>query len=76
VGINLANAPLRAALTLVNAGSDDGVSRRLAALGLRIGSDFSLISRTAGGGRVALVAGTRIALGKSLLQELRARVVD
>ena len=76
MGINLAKAPLRAPLTLVNAGSDDAVSRRLAALGLRIGSDFSLISKTAGGGRVALVAGTRIALGKSLLHELRARVVD
>jgi Fe2+ transport system protein FeoA len=76
VGINLTKAPLRAPLTLVHTGSDGAMSRRLAALGLRVGSDFSLISKTAGGGRVALVAGTRIALGKSLLSELQARVVD
>lgn len=49
--------------------------RRLARLGLRVGAGFSLVSRTSGGGRVAVVAGTRIALGKPLLTQLRARVM-
>lgn len=74
MGIELADVPLRTQLTLVDAGGDPGISRRLASLGLRVGSSFSLVSKTAGGGRVALVAGTRIALGKALLTELRARV--
>ncbi len=74
MGIELDVAPLGTQLTLVHAGEDDAVARRLAALGLRVGSVFSLMSRTAGGGRVALVAGTRIALGKPILPRLRARV--
>jgi Fe2+ transport system protein FeoA len=74
VGIELAKVPLQTQLTLVDAGDDLDVSRRLACFGLRVGSSFSLVSKTAGGGRVALVAGTRIALGKALLADLRARV--
>jgi len=61
-------------LTLVAAGTDKSVAQRLAALGLRVGSSFAVVSKTAGGGRVVLVAGTRIALGRALLGELRAEV--
>lgn len=74
VGMNLVKAPLGTPLTLVSAADDDGAAHRLASLGLRVGSRFSLIAKTAGGGRVVLVAGTRVALGRSLLRELRAEV--
>ncbi len=74
MGINLASAPLRTPLTLTHAGDDQAVAHRLARLGLRVGVAFSLISRTTGGGRVAVVAGTRIALGKPILTQLQAKV--
>ena len=69
VGSDLASAPLHTALTLVHA--PDSCRQRLSSLGLRIGAHFSLVSRTTGGGRVALVAGSRIALGFTLLSQLR-----
>jgi Fe2+ transport system protein FeoA len=75
VGIDLAKAPLDTPLTLIAAETDAGVKQRLASLGLRPGAGFSLVSRTSGGGRVALVAGSRIALGKSLLPKLHAEVL-
>lgn len=71
--VGLDRAPLRSALTLVEA--PEGSRQRLASLGLRVGSRFSLISKTAGGGRVAMVGGSRIALGSNLLKQLRAEVV-
>lgn len=74
VGIDLARAPLRTNLTLVDADTPDSARQRLSSLGLRVGTRFSLLSRTAGGGRVALVAGSRIAIGSSLLPLLRAEV--
>ena len=72
VGSELASAPLHTALTLVHA--PDTCRQRLSSLGLRIGARFSLVSRTTGGGRVALVAGSRIALGSTLLSQLRVEV--
>lgn len=72
VGSDLANAPLNTDLTLVEA--PDSSRQRLSSLGLRVGTPFALIAKTAGGGRVALVAGSRIALGSSLLHQLRAEV--
>ena len=71
---DLAQAPLRTPLTLVDAGGDSGAAHRLATLGLRVGTTFSLVMRTAGGGRIAQVAGTRIALGRALVRELSAEV--
>lgn len=73
VGTDLASAPLHTSLTLVDA--PDGYRQRLSSLGLRVGARFSLLSRTAGGGRVALVAGSRIALGSTLLPQLHVDVV-
>ncbi|MFZ0531419.1 MAG: ferrous iron transport protein A [Propionicimonas sp.] len=72
VGIDLASAPLNTRLTLVEA--PQSCRQRLASLGLRVGSRFSLLSRTAGGGRVAMVSGSRIALGATLLKDLRAEI--
>jgi Fe2+ transport system protein FeoA len=72
--LNLASAPLDTPLTLV---SVDGVAahrQRLSTLGLREGASFRLITRTIGGGRIALVAGSRIALGSDLVRQLRAKV--
>lgn len=74
LGIALSNAPLRTPLTLIGADVDPGASQRLIALGLRVGSSFSVISKTAGGGRVVQVAGSRVAVGRSLLAGLRAEV--
>ena len=72
--VELSRAPLNQQLTLSDSRVDQASRVRLATLGLRPGSTFSLIARTAGGGRVAAVAGTRIALGKKLLGQLSAEV--
>lgn len=75
VGIDLASAPLRTNLTLLESGAPQSHRQRLSSLGLRTGTTFSLLQKTAGGGRVALVGGSRIALGARLLKQLRAEVV-
>ena len=75
VGVELAKAPLHTGLTWVEADAPEIQRQRLAALGLRVGTRFSLLSKTAGGGRVAQVGGSRIALGASLLKQLRAEVL-
>lgn len=74
VGTDLASAPLHTSLTLVAA--PESYRQRLSALGLRVGIGFSLLSRTTGGGRVAMVTGSRIALGPSLLAHLRVEVAS
>ena len=68
VGVNLAQAPLGTDLVLLDA--PEHSRQRLSCLGLRIGSQFSLLGNTAGGGRVAMVRGSRIALGATLLTQL------
>lgn len=75
LAVELTKAPLNQRLTLVESLVGQASRVRLATLGLRLGTEFSLIARTAGGGRVALVAGTRIALGRSLLSQLTAEVM-
>lgn len=47
----------------------------MAALGLRNGAEFTLLHNTAGGGRVALVSGTRVALGPAVLRQVRVEQV-
>lgn len=74
VGMDLASAPLHTSLTLLESAAPEDSRRRLASLGLRVGTRFSLLQKTAGGGRVALVGGSRIALGSALLRQLRAEV--
>lgn len=46
------------------------LARRLAALGLRRGAQVTLLMRTAGGGGIVSVAGSRIALDHSMLKSL------
>jgi Fe2+ transport system protein FeoA len=71
-GMELASAPLGTPLTLV--GIDDPAHRRrLATLGLREGAAFRCLTRTIGGGRIVLVGGSRIALSRDLVQQLRAQ---
>jgi Fe2+ transport system protein FeoA len=48
--------------------------RRLSALGLRNGAEFSLLGKTSSGGRIALVGESRIALGKGILKELEVEL--
>lgn len=74
VGTDLSRAPLNTTLTLAGPVVPAGSGRRLASLGLRPGVRFSLLQRTAGGGRVALVGGSRIALGSQLLTQLHVEV--
>jgi ferrous iron transport protein A len=63
----LASAPHGVPLTVVGTGAEREVVRRLAELGLRPGAHLRSVQRTAGGGRVVDVAGSRIALGRRLL---------
>nr|WP_300143494.1 FeoA family protein [Propionicimonas sp.] len=76
VGTDLASAPLGTNLTLLDSGVPEGSRQRLSSLGLRVGTRFTLLQKTAGGGRVALVGGSRIALGSQLLTQLRAEVAQ
>jgi len=72
-GMDLASAPLDTLLTLIGVGSAVTSRRRLATLGLREGASFRLLTRTIGGGRIVLVGGSRIALSKDLVRQLRAQ---
>jgi ferrous iron transport protein A len=68
VPTTLDRSPLGTTLTLVATGVSEDVARRLAELGLRVGAVFSCTQRTAGGGRIIAVDGSRIALGRELLR--------
>lgn len=56
------DAPLGAALTVIAVAADARALRRLAELGVRPGVKVSVLRRTAGGGRIVSVAGSRVAL--------------
>lgn len=71
---SLSSAPLDTPLTLVAVEATPDHARRLSTLGIREGSQLRLLTRTIGGGRIALVAGSRIALGSDLVRLLRAEV--
>jgi len=71
--MDLASAPLDTPLTLIGVSSAVTSRRRLATLGLREGASFRLLTRTIGGGRIVLVGGSRIALSKDLVRQLRAQ---
>jgi len=72
IGLNLGSAPLDTDLTLVAIGGSTRNRRRLATLGLREGASFRLVTRTIGGGRILLVSGSRIAISRELVRQLRA----
>ncbi len=73
-GQSLSGAPLNTPLTLVSVAASPDHAHRLSTLGIREGSQLRLLTRTIGGGRIALVAGSRIALGSDLVRLLRAEV--
>lgn len=60
--------------TIARVGGETRLVRRLAALGVRPGALVTLGHRTAGGGRVVAVAGSRIALDRDVLAGIE--VVD
>lgn len=68
--MTLTDARLGEPLVLMRADGSPEHCRRLAALGLRRGAQVELVNRTAGGGRVVSVAGSRIALDRSMLERL------
>ena len=72
--LDLASAPLDTPLTLVAVHGVPAHRQRLGTLGLHEGASLRLLTRTIGGGRIALVAGSRIALGSDLVRQLRATV--
>lgn len=72
-GITLDRAPLNLPLLLQDA-TGAGTTRRLAALGLRRGAELRLLQATSGGGRIALVGGTRVALGPGVLKHVQVEV--
>ena len=71
--ISLATAPIGVPMTLVACLTDPMLRGRLSILGLRPGARIRLIHATPGGGRVLAVAGSRIALDRSVLKGLVAR---
>lgn len=54
--------------------TDPSVRRRLAEMGLRSGARITLGPRTAGGGRIIHVNGTRVALGRELVRTVTVAV--
>lgn len=68
--MSLDAAPLGSPLTLVRTEGSPELCRRLAALGIRRGAQVNLVHATSGGGRVLSVAGSRIALDRSMLKRL------
>lgn len=47
--------------------------RRLAEAGIRCGAEVEVLNRTAGGGRLIAVAGSRMAIGTELAQSIQVR---
>lgn len=71
--MTLDRAPLKTRHILVGSDVDPGLGRRMAQMGLRLGSQLEVISRTPAGGRVISVNGCRLALDKQLSSQLRVQ---
>ena len=71
----LSDAPLDAALVLRRLGVPEAAGQRLRTLGLRPGARLRLLCKTVGGGRVAQVGETRVALGAAVCRGLQVEVV-
>ncbi|HYN66870.1 MAG TPA: FeoA family protein [Ornithinibacter sp.] len=69
---SLARAPIGIELRVIGAVGPTALTRRLSELGLRVGSHVRCVQRTAGGGRIVDVAGSRIALGRDVLDSVQA----
>ena len=68
---SLARAPIGLELRVVAAAGPTALTRRLAELGLRVGAHVRCVQRTSGGGRIVDVAGSRIALGRDVLESVQ-----
>jgi ferrous iron transport protein A len=71
VATSLARAPIGIELRVVGAVGPTALTRRLSELGLRVGSHVRCVQKTAGGGRIIDVAGSRIALGRDVLDAVQ-----
>jgi len=71
VATSLARAPVGIELRVVGAVGPTALTRRLAELGLRVGAHVRCVQKTAGGGRIVDVAGSRIALGRDVLDAVQ-----
>jgi len=70
----LDEVPGTAAVTAVEGAP--GVQRRLAEMGVRVGSHIHVLYRTTGGGRVLAVDGSRIAVDAQLARAIHAEPLD
>ena len=68
---SLARAPIGIDLRVIGAVGPTALTRRLSELGLRVGSHVRCVQETAGGGRIIDVAGSRIALGRDVLDSVQ-----
>ena len=68
---SLARAPIGIELRVIGAVGPTALTRRLSELGLRVGSHVRCVQKTAGGGRIIDVAGSRIALGRDVLDAVQ-----
>ena len=69
---SLARAPIGTELRVIGAVGPTALTRRLAELGVRVGSHVRCVQRNSGGGRIVDVAGSRIALGRDVLESVQA----
>ena len=73
----LARASIGATVQVLGVRGAPGPLRgRLAELGLREGASIQVVQRTAGGGRIVGIAGTRLALGAEVLDFLAVSEVS
>ncbi|MDR1237630.1 MAG: ferrous iron transport protein A [Propionibacteriaceae bacterium] len=72
--VALKNAPLRSTLVLRQGGAQAELCQRLAVLGLRPGTAFQLVQKTSGGGRMARIGQSRVAIGAELAGQLEVEV--
>lgn len=67
----LTEAPVGAAVEIVDVTGSDAVTRRLAELGVRPGRIITVVQRVAGGGRLVGAEESRIALDRSTARGIR-----
>lgn len=75
VAMTLATAPLGAQLLVTRLRGAPDLTKRLGAFGVRAGAQVAILHRTSGGGRVVAVAGSRIALDRSILDSIDTEAV-
>lgn len=71
--LTLRQAPLHTPLSLLECTADRALRTRLATLGLRTGAPLEVVQRTGGDGRVIAIAGARVALDHTVLDQLTVR---